>query len=89
MDAEAKDASKIVTDLFLDYLILSEVSKGNYTRQEVVKALDLPTTAYVDSLVLGQYLTLEGKTLKLTEKGHERCIGFNKLVERLYPYDRS
>ena len=74
-----------VKEILLDYLILSEISRGAYTKEAVVERLGPPAGKWLEELLFNNYLVADGTALKLTEKGHERCVAYDKFASNLFP----
>ncbi len=79
------EAEHVVTEVLLDYLILSEISRGAYNKQAVIEKLGLPAGKHLEELIAHNYLVARGETLEITKKGYERCAAYDKLADNLFP----
>jgi hypothetical protein len=79
------EAEHVATEVLLDYLILSEISRGAYTKQAVIEKLGPPAGKHLEELIAHNYLVVRGETLEVTKKGYERCTAYDKLADNLFP----
>jgi len=77
--------SDVVGEVLLDYLVLSEIVQGAYTRKAIIERLGQSAGEHLEELLAHNYLVVKGESLVITGKGYERCLAYDKLIDRLCP----